>query len=186
MAIPLTSKVQGRFLQAMQERSTKWANARIAVRIEVPEELEFWYWDEYGTASKGDVDHGASGHSYTIVPVTAKGLVFPQGGQMTFHSSVEHPGVKPSRSVTKVMPDIRDKAVALIHQAFIDGAADDPEKLHAAVLQAVAAAKDLIVHSMAQNIPGVRAIEPSAGKLGGERAADAFDREAQIVDHSGG
>lgn len=180
MSLPLSGKIEGRFLKAMQERSARWKNVKIASRIEVPVELRWWYWNEFGTATKGDPEHGASGHYYTIVPVAAKELRFPHNGQMVFSKEVPHFGVKPSRSVTKVLVEIRENASAAVHDAFLHGAADDPQILKLTIFHATQKAKELIVESMSRNIPGVREAEPELGRLGGARASDVFEESAEV------
>jgi hypothetical protein len=186
--LPLTTRVSGQFSKAMQGRIQRLEGVTISARIEVPDTLVWWYWQEFGTASSGDAGR-ASGHSYEIVPKQAKLLVYPYNGQKVISLRVEaHPGIKPRRSVTKALPEIREATQANVRKALVAGGADHPELIRQAILESAQEAKRLIVESIAQNIPGTRDGDSeehiSPGKLGGRTAASVFDEEAQVVDLS--
>lgn len=168
--------VTGDFNQKMQERVAKWqaVSGQIVAKIVVPDDLKFWYFQEFGTASRGD----AGGAAYSIDPIHANSLAFPgPGGEKVFAKHVNHPGIPARHSVGKAMPQIEEDTAASITKALQSGAADDPSLLKVAVEQSTQNAKELIVQSMEQNIPGTRA----DGKLLGRSAASVFDAEAQVV-----
>lgn len=171
-------------MSKIQERRSKWSAGKLGAKIVVPPELEWWYWLEFGTASRGD----AGGPSYSITPVDSTYLVFPQEGATTFSKGVQHPGVAPRRSVTKVLPNIETDTLQKINAALHAGAADDPALMQDALMSAVMQAKALIVDSISVNIPGTRPVNvkypKQSGKLLGNTAASVFDSAAQIVPSS--
>jgi hypothetical protein len=183
--VTITGKILGRFTERLERRIAALNKAdRVAARIEAPPELRWWYWLEFGTASRGDAGR-ASGNYYEIDPVNAEVLRFPYGGEMVLRDHVDHPGIRPHRSITKALPQIREATQSLIHQYLQAGAADNPKELQDALLDSVSNAKALIVESMAVNIPGHREVEPERGRLGGASAAEAFEAMAKVVNLSG-
>lgn len=183
--LPFKTQIAGKFVEQVEARARKWADTKISARITVPDELVWWYWQEFGTAASGDAGR-ASGHTYEIVPVKAKYLIYPYQGKKVMTLKVEaHPGIKPRRSVTKALPDIRDNTKTTVRQALHQGGADHPELIREAILEATLAAKRRIVASIAENITGTRVGDPdnfiSPGRLGGETAASVFDSQAQVV-----
>lgn len=185
--LPLNLKSNGQFLKRMQEREAKWKSSQISSTIHAPDELRWWYWQEFGTAASGDVSKGASGRTYSIDPVDANLLAYPNGSGTTIVPTVEaHPGIKPRRPVAKAMPEIEETVKEEVHQAFEQGAADDPSKLKRAVHDAVEKAKGHIVDSLAVHVSGIRGVNTQfpkqSGKLGGRSAASVFNEKTTIVD----
>lgn len=178
MPIGLKVSSNGALTKRLQERAEAWSQARLGAKLVVSDESKWWYWQEFGTASQGD----AGGSSYTIDPVNATELRFPAGGKMQYKAQVHHPGVKPRRSVTKALPDVNALLGSAVHEAFESGALDDPGILQDALMTVMTEGKALIVQSIADNVPGVRALEPEQGRLGGMTAAEAFDADANVVD----
>ena len=169
MSIPLTVKVSGNFLSRLQQRIAAFSAAKVSATLVAPPELQWWAWNEYGTAA------------HTISAINAPELRFPYEGVIAHALSVQNPGIiKPGRSVTKALPAIREQAIEKVREAFSAGGADDPSILHEAIVNAVEAAKTLIVESMAENIPGRRALEPEQGRLGGQTAAEVFQAETTV------
>jgi hypothetical protein len=174
--IPLTTTVHGDFLAKMQERMAKWSGTkRIAARIEVPYELRWWYFHEYGTAPHRIPVGGAQ--SGVI-------LVFPYGGVLQVRDEVNHPGVRARHMVGTVEPLIQDQLKAKVHALLTEYGANDPEKLREVVLESAEEAKKLIVESIAQNLPGdpgrAAQFPESPGKLGGQSAASVFEEQATV------
>lgn len=171
----LTLRSKGQFAKRLQERIDKWAAAKgIAARIHIPPELEWVYWQEYGVP----------GHK--IVPVESKMLAFPGEGGTELRDQVDWPGIKPHHTVTKSLDDIHTNAAVLVQEAMAQGAADDPELLRQAVVNAVEEAKAIIVGGMAADLPGTRPDNPEhpkqSGKLHGDTAANVFDELAEVVE----
>jgi hypothetical protein len=177
-------KLLGRFTEHLDRRIAAYKGAVAAARIEAPPELKFWYWTEFGTATRGEAGH-SSGFSYDIDPVDAEALRFPLGGEMVMFDHVDHPGIRPHRSIRKVLPEIHQVVQERVRQALRAGGTDNPQKLREAMVDATTAAKALIVDSMAVNVPGRRELEPERGRLGGLSAAEVFEAKATVVDLSG-
>jgi hypothetical protein len=198
--IPIESKVKGLFLDKLNERLKKWQTAKgAAARVRVPNELSWWYWNEFGTATRfkapsgAELSHasikpvaGSRTGAYDIDPVDAEALRFPQGGEIQHRDHVEHPGIRPSRSVTQALPQIERALVQRVQSALKRGAVDNPELLDSAILSATQEAKLLITQSMAENLPGTRELEPEHGRLGGRTAAEVFDQQATVEPLNGG
>lgn len=185
MAIPLKLRSNGGLIKQLQERRAKWVSSSIAVRLTVPPELFWWYLQEFGTASAGD----KGGVPYSIDPVDSELLAYPgPDGKTVFAHHVNHPGIKPRRMVTKVLPQIREAIARRATEALKDGATQDPAVMLQAMLAAVGDAKELIVESIAQNLPGTRPVNTQfpkqGGKLGGRTAASVFEENATVVDVS--
>jgi hypothetical protein len=192
MSLPLNVKrLRGNFIERMQERIAKWAQAKMGARIEVPVELEWWYWNEFGTATKfGGAPEGLPGAlnmapagpdaRYPILPVNANMLRFPLNGQIVLRASVMHPGIKPSRSVSKVIQEIVDNACSAVAAAFRQGGADRPEIVAAAIVATTEQAKELIAQSISSNLTQTR----EDGKLDGRDPGEVFSASATVVDLS--
>lgn len=171
-----TGGIKGDFAERMVARSQKWAIPPISARIFAPDDLIWWYWQEHGTASRGE----AGGAPYPIDPVNAKALAFPDAqGKLVFRQHVEHPGIAPRHSVLKAIPDIEAQSRTKLAAALTDGGLDNPSTLQTAVTAAVTEAKAQIVTSMSENIPGTRI----DGKLAGDTAASVFDAEAEVIEN---
>lgn len=180
---PLRVSSQGQFAARMAKRKEAWSSARIAARLTIPEGNNWWYINEFGAAA-----HSIDVHN-------APTLVFPKDGEVWEPLHVNHPGTPPRRMITSVLPEIREQALAKVNEAFNQGAADNPSILKAAVADSVQVAKDLIVASITELLPGHReagegpnaagqTVQYSAGKLGGRTAAEVFEEEAIVVETS--
>lgn len=176
-------KSNGKFIERIQSRINKWSGLKLAACLKVSEDLKWWYWNEYGTATYSEK---APTGPYSIDPKNTDLLIFPDShtGEAVYTEHVTHPGIKPSRSVTKVWDEIVNQANQKLSEAFEQGALDNPQILKQAILDAVALGKELIVQSMAVNLPGYRDENPpiSAGRLGGLTASQVFEAEARVVD----
>lgn len=194
----LRADFRGLFVQQLRERVKKWEGTQApAARIVVPDELRWWYFNEFGTATKWEDPGGRvlnarlagvpppihGKQKYQIVPVDAKALAFPVRGTLVITKLVNHPGIRPSRSVTKALADIERTMKDRVRDALYAGAADDPTRLKEAVQEAAEQAIQHIAESMSRNLAGAReAVENGGeGKLGGRSAAEVFQSEARIV-----
>jgi hypothetical protein len=180
--IPLRGTLKGNFLQQLQKRINAYSGAVVAARVRVPDSLNWWYWNEFGTATRGDQGRG-SGHTYEIKPVTAEFLRFVGRNGLVFVKAIEaHPGIPPSRSVTRALPDIRRTVRELVHAAFTQHGADNPKVLEGAIVEATEQAKQHIVDSMDRNLN--QGVLREDGRLEGRTAAQAFQVGAEVVNLS--
>lgn len=167
------ASISGDFVSKIAARRDAWRARKIGALIYAPDALKWWIYQEYGTATRGQF----GGPRYPIDPVNAKVLAFPNGqGGTTLTPHVDHPGIPPRHSVEKALPQIEEFVMAALEQALNEGAADDPIALQEAVIKAVTEAKQLIVRSMSENIPGTR----DDGRLQGQSAAGAFESESEV------
>lgn len=177
---------RGLFREQIRKRQQAWSQAKVSARITVPDELSWWYWNEFGTASKADPGRG-SGAPYPIEPVNGKALVFQGRAGTVITSRVDaHPGVRPSRSVAESRQQIdqvmRDAVAKAIAQS-----ADKPELVQEALQSAARQAVEIIGEAMNRNLQpsrdGDSEFPNQAGRLGGggRRAGDVFVQNAQIV-----
>lgn len=165
--------VTGDLRSKLEERISKWRGQVASATVHVPDDLKWWVYQEYGTATY------IGGSSYSIDPVNADALSFPgPNGEKIFAKHVNHPGIPPRHPVQKAMPAITRTCQEHVSQAFREGAADDPALLQTAVSLAVLQAKEEIVTSLAENIPGTRI----DGKLLGQSASSVFDEQATVVE----
>lgn len=182
MSIPLTIKSGGQFAERIAKRRQAWSTAQVAARLIIPPGNEWVYYQEFGTTGP-----------YPIDVKNAPTLIFPKDGEIWEPLHVNHPGISPRRMITSVLPEIRQEALAKVSQAFADGAGDNPAVLRGAVVEAVQQAKELIVDSIAELLPGHReagegqnasgqTVQYSAGRLGGRTAAEVFEEEATVVE----
>lgn len=194
--LPITIKSKGIFPRQMLERYKKWLGVKyVGSRIVVPPTLAWWYWQEFGTATGYSLPdmgslagtrvnlapRGPTG-KYPILPTDKEKLLrFPWQGKMIYKDSVSHPGITPSRSVTKTLPDVGATLCASVHEAFLTGMADDPERLKSVLHLVAELARDNISEQLGRDL-GRRDMEPDAGRLGGETAERVFYDAATIVD----
>jgi hypothetical protein len=172
----LKGSITGNFKDQMNQRAQRWIGKSIGARIHVPDDLDWWVFQEWGTATRGEF----GGAAYAIDPVHAKMLAFPDSaGNTVFSRHVEHPGIPPRHPVLKVMPDIQAQAAQKINSALSEGGLDDPSNLQVAVTAAVTEARTQIAESMSKNIPGTRI----DGKLLGETAASVFESQAVVIEN---
>jgi hypothetical protein len=187
---------KGNLKSRLEQRIQRWRGETVAARIQVPPDLKWWYWNEFGTATKFSIPSTSTPGAtirpqpgqmktgyYEIDPVQAEALRFPQNGQIVFRDQVDHPGLKPSRSVTKMLPSIAQRSQRAAAEAFHNGAADHPGALGQSLVAAAESAKQYICYAYDGDL-GTRALEPSHGRLGGSTAAADFDSRAKVVDVS--
>lgn len=188
---------EGLFLKLLEKRKAAWSAAgNFSYRLRVPPTLSWWYYQEFGTATKFDKPPAtvggfrisalsgskSGGKKYKIEAVNAKLLRFPYDGRMIYKKRVMHPGVKPARFVVSALNEIDAEVQDAAKWAFKNGALEQPEILKNAVRSAVVKAKEFITTNMSRALDGSRDLEPEGGKLGGRDAASVFDDQAQIVE----
>jgi hypothetical protein len=166
-----------KFLAEIKRRREAVSAAVISARIRVPEEHVWWYWHEFGTASRATMGT-ANAQGYQIVPLNADILSFPTAGERVFTHKVWHPGVYPRAIVRKVINQIVAEAFTDIAEPLAQGKLDLVRQI--LLERSIVRAKELIAHSMAQELIGTRV----DGKLEGRDAASVFTEQAEIVDTS--
>jgi hypothetical protein len=188
------------FIKELQARRRAFQGAMIAARIQVPSDLQWWYWLEFGTASRQDANAPVtgSGAPYIIKPVNALSLYFPHannpnsafrtpfsapGGETApgpddgrFASVVVHPGVRPHPFVRGTLGPIMRMVAEGFAQAAKGGLRPNVFQTYL-VNEIMPQAIEMIAESLDAVAPGTR----EDGRLDGNSAADVFREEAEAV-----
>jgi hypothetical protein len=166
-------KSNGALASKLQSMRSKFQGTKIAGKLTVPDELRWWYYHEFGTAT-----------AYPIDVVFAKDLRLPETAQFPEATYVPrvgppytemHPPIAARHMVGKVVDDILKYAAQTIGIALQGNL--DPEAAHEALMSNVLPyAVDRITTSFAEQLPGT-SVE---GRLQGESAAEAFAANVRI------
>jgi hypothetical protein len=159
--------------EELQRRIGKVAGRRPAARIVVPEELAWWYFQEFG--STGPYEIVARDGGVLRLPPTAD---YPHP---TFRSSVMHPGVAPKAYVREVLPDIQQMAAKEMTAAFVQSDYDPQAVQDVLMSRVMPDALDRICESMSKELHQTRTAE-YPGKLGTAAPEDVFRSSAEIKD----
>ncbi len=180
-AIQVSKVTSTIFAEAMRERAESFRGTRISARLRVKPEAGFWYFLEYGTATRSDGQgpFGASpGTNYDIDPVNKKVLHWGPYGAGTFASHVSHPGIRPHPFVRQSLTEIVQKVGSDVSEFLSNGGDLTPQALQQMLINTgMEDAKTILVNSLAQLAPGTQ----ENGKLLGETAASVFGDGAVIV-----
>ena len=168
------SSIRGLFKKKLIELSNTYRKPRITFRIQVPPELVWWYYQEYGTATRGEPGK-ASGVPYDIKPLIAKSLKIPAGdGSFNFVKEVkDHPGIPARYSVKQILPELEEYckeqllAVSLLHNNI---------SLEKVAKECAEHAILLIAESLDRNLN----TSPD-GKLDGKSPGSVFSELAKVV-----
>lgn len=177
-----------RFLDELQRRRTVFQP--VASRLQVPPDLRWWYWQEFGTAISGEPGK-ASGHTYEILPINSRYLKFPDpegryqshaglpsgDGYVRMFSVKAHPGVKPTHIIRSVLEDIQQFAKRDILAELVRAGYDTSVVKAHLKSYTMDVIKSIIVRSISQNLTGYR----PDGRLGGKTAAQDFEERAFIT-----
>lgn len=174
----------GAFLSIIKTRQQQWQSVggSLAAQIIVPPDMKWWYWQEFGTAQRGDPGR-ASGVPYDVLPVDAKAIRFPDArvpntadGSRVQAALYNQPGIPPKHFVTRSLAAIIFTA-AMNFQEVGRKTQYDVEAIRTDLLtRTMVQAKDKITAAMAESLTGVRI----DGKLHGLPAAALFESNAQI------
>jgi hypothetical protein len=184
-----------KLVEHLKDRSRKAAGAKASAAITVPDELSWWYFQEFGTASRMDPDAPSgtgSPEGYPIVPINGKALRLPiAAGHPTETIVAEvgpphtlmHPGVHPKSFVRSILPEIASTARVAAMQALGESALDATAVREVLLNEVMPKVVDMIAESMAASGLAQRRTD-GEGKLGSESPSEAFKSAAQIVDTS--
>jgi hypothetical protein len=170
-------------------------NARSAGRfgavLEVPPDLGWWYYQEFGTATHFDPgDHNGyippSSHpdGYFIYPLHGKGLKLRASAAHPEETIIPHvgppytqlhPGVEPKSFVRRVLNDIDAQSANALVAALVNSQYDFQAVKNALLGEVMDMVKNKIVSSMAESLHA----EPD-GKLNGAEPAQVFEAAATV------
>lgn len=166
------------FFTRIADRKSEWAKVnKLAGRISVPPELQWWYWQEFGTATRGDPGR-SSGTTYSIKPVEASVLKFPWHGDTFYREQIlAHPGIPSHHFVTKSLHDILLIAAINLEHSFREKGYWSADAVRESLLRkTLPDAIDRITLEMEKELPGVR----EDGKLKGATASQMFREKAFV------
>lgn len=180
---------------------SKLAGRKVSARITVPAELDWWFYQEFGTAThfnqetidlppgvtQAAIPGTTAPDGYTIraqfgkhlrLPITVN---FPEPWE---GSAVHHPGVSPKAYIRRILPEIHKQSSFLVATALLESGYD-PAAVQAALMNEVMPAilAD-ITNSMSEQL-GNNIDRDTPGKLGHADPASVFHSAATIVDSSG-
>lgn len=178
------------FLKELDRRLRDFSYPKLKYRIQVPPELRWWYWNEFGTAEFAT--EGRLGDAYKIPDGSKPGsewkggkISFPENGSLTTFITrkyVYHPGIHPHHMITSVLGEIKDIIRVQVAEAILSGVFDLEHLREVLMKNTMPDIKESIVFSFAMNLntDGVRVDEYA--RLSGESAADVFRQHAEIVE----
>ena len=189
-----SEKLADEFQKRLKDFSGQTAKATLVVGPEA----DFWYYQEYGTATRRDAAAGGPTAAYTIKPVTpgVKSLRFPdfegkyegldhdEAGyayadkipSSRSREGVSHPGVFPQAFVRDSIPEIMSQISDLLKTALRASGitfAAMRDVIHGPALRI---AKDLITEKMSERLRGTRL----DGRLQNSTASDVFHSSARV------
>lgn len=173
----------------LARRIKEWSVVpEIVAVIHTPPELNWWYYNEFGTATKREGMGSKTG--YYEIP-GAGVSIFTYKGEHHHRKAnvnpVHHPGTKASHAVLLAQPRYQEEIRNAIRVGFAYGSLDSVKKmkasLHAGMLNAKEAIAEnydvLLQHNDYHSAPG--GVE-GTGKLEGRKAADDYRKLAQVKD----
>jgi hypothetical protein len=179
-----------KFIDELRKRSQSFQGAQIGARIQVPSDLIWWYWLEFGTAGRQDA--GAPVRSgkttYPIAPVDRGGAatldtlhwVDENGSHFPLRVAA-HPGIRPHPFVRPILADIKAFAVRDVLAALAGDGGFRVVNVKSQLMQnTMHRIVEMISESLATVAPGTR----PDGKLDGNTAAEVFEEGAEVVDGS--
>lgn len=164
----------GKRLNQIKETLQSRYKEEVSYIITVPDDLNWWYFQEYGTGTRGESGK-ASGSSYDIVPTSGMYLKIPNalGGYVFVPIVKDHPGINARYSVTKILPELQKYSDSKLREYSI---LRNPSELETIIKDIADKAKELIIKSFEENLPGSR----EDGKLEGKTAAQVFSERATV------
>ncbi len=180
MSFAVGGKLEARF-QRRAEELKAISQKPLGMKITVPKGYEWWFYQEYGTAVRGDQPY-ASGDTFDIIPKDGETLKFEGlDGKTVYPKEVtDHEGIYPKRYIRSIRRDIQRAQRRVIMELIKTGHLTKAN-IKQALREAMRETKSLIVDSMDRALPGTN----PDGKLGGETAASVFERVSRITATNG-
>lgn len=177
------------------------AGRKAAARITVTEEVDWWFYQEFGTATHFNSDHiqmpqgivqadfpgTTSPDGYTISAKNGGMLRLPITSEYPDEwrgPSVHHPGVSPKAFIRRILPDIQKTSSDAVATALVRGGYNIDAVQEALMTDVMPAILTQICDSMAEQLKD-STDRDTPGKLGAADPASVFRSAATIVDSSG-
>jgi hypothetical protein len=187
------------------ELRSQYSGAAVSARIVVPEDMKWWFYQEFGTATHfdsatvevppsvqvSDIPATTSPEGYEIHPVNAKAIRLPGFGAgpaqvVPFVGppwTQVHPGVSPKAFIRKILSTVHAAATAQLAQGLIDGGYEIAGVRATLIDEVMPAIVDAIVESMDAEFTRI-SDRDTPGKLNFASPGSAFHSAASIVDSS--
>jgi hypothetical protein len=161
-------------LQQIKQRAASVGN--IGVTLQVPDDLFWWVFLEFGTGRYRD-ENPTGG--YEITAINTKMLHFFEAatGKERFESSVFMPGIPAFHMITSIYDDILSYQRSFIAQTLIESNYDMEAVKELIVSKMMPKIKEMIIDSFSENLPNH---ERELGRLS-VTATQAFEEGLEIV-----
>jgi hypothetical protein len=161
-------------LQQIKQRAASVGN--IGVTLQVPDDLFWWVFLEFGTGKYRDNDPT---EGYEIHNVIAKFLTFisSKTGEKISVESVFMPGIPAFHMITSIYDDILSYQRSFIAQTLIESNYDMEAVKELIVSKMMPKIKEMIIDSFSENLPNH---ERELGRLS-VTATQAFEEGLEIV-----
>lgn len=166
MALKINVK-STRFLKELQARVASFSGRSPSAVLEVPPELKWWLYLEYGTAP-----HAIDPHD------PPEALRWYEGGHPVIRDHVDHPGIRPRAFVRKALPTISSVVTSAIYQGLVTNGFRYTA-VRVSLRSAATDAKAIIVQSLAQETKTTPRTDKDA-RLPGVTAAQEFSTKSTI------
>lgn len=174
-----------RWIEELQRRQEALTSQRVCARLRVSEDLAWWFFQEFGTATRADPYSKAQGIGnmprdaegrYLILPLYGSELRFPGAdGEQVVTSKVWHPGVYPRAFVRAALDNIRIDFAKSVAPFVARGEMNLAQEM--LLNEVMIRALEAITENINQELTGIR----DDGRLGGQSAAEAFSEGAEVV-----
>ena len=193
-----TSKKLVLNLEGVKSRLT---GRKMSARITVPADLDWWFYQEFGTATHFDEEAFEMPPGVTTLPLpnthSPGGYIIPAAPgktlrlPVTMHfpdawegPAVNHPGVSPKAFIRRILPVIHKKSSEAVAMALVEGKYDPGYVQQVLLTETLPEILVDITDSMALALHS-SSDRDTPGKLGSQSPADVFESSATIVDSSG-
>lgn len=160
--------------QHLLDRAAQSRGRTIAACIDLPEDMDWWYYQEFGTV-----------RSYVMeMPVTLPATM--EFSKPTFLPYIGpprtalHPPISPKKYITRILPEIREVINQGVANAFVKSDFDPNAAQDHLISEVMPKVVEMIAESMGESLTQPR----EDGKLKGIMPADEYRAKAQITDKS--
>lgn len=182
--LSLSFASDGQLTQMFERRIKACSGRSIEMGIHTPDDIAWWYYNEFGTATQATGPVRRTGR-YRIVPRPPnRYLIFPWNGELVAFTSVLHPGTKASHFTLLASKEYRKAIRRAFHEAVRSGGTDDMQKIRESLLHSMQLAKEAIAESMSRLLQQEQYHDEGHGKLKGRKAHEVYLERAQVVDQS--
>jgi hypothetical protein len=188
-----------KLVSTLDSVKSRIAGRKMTARITVPADLDWWFYQEFGTAThfnslsielpdgveQAPLPSGTS--NFYVIQARAGGRIrLPITMMWPEHwegPEVHHPGVEPKAFIRRILPDIHTMSASALATVLYQSDYDPDAVQQALMTEIMPSILEEIAVSMAESL-AYGPDRDTPGKLGGQSPADAFSASASIVDTS--